>query len=362
MTKIAILSPSLSHGDAVTNDVLGMADALKMRGHDVRLFCETHALDNGRVYESRRLPQFVSRPDDILIYHYSRGWQPGIDLLANSKCKKVIKYHNVTPAHFFRNFSSSDEQLCVAGRAQLKDLIQCNCDLFLSASAFNMHELTALGAPVEKSFVSPPFHRIDRLATITADDKVFKQYSDGKTNVLSVGRVAPHKGHMTLLETFAQYYFNCNRDSRLIVVGKGGEGLSSYSRMLHRATELLRLKDAVVFTGGVSEEALKAYYMIADAFVTTSEHEGFCVPLVEAMSMELPISAFACAAIPETVGDAGILWKERDAFLMAETLYVVLTDGELKKTFGARALKRYQSHFTPQQVEMSFLNALSLVQ
>ncbi|HXT63314.1 MAG TPA: glycosyltransferase family 4 protein [Pyrinomonadaceae bacterium] len=363
MTKIAILSPSLSTGDAVTNDVLGMADALTRQGHNVRLFCETHALDQGRpVYHSSRLEQFVSRPDDILIYHYSRGWQSGIDLLASLKCRKVIKYHNVTPAHFFRNFSSSDEQLCVTGREQLKDLILCNCDLYLSASGFNMHELIALGAPLEKSFVTPPFHRIDRLASMPADQKVIAKYSDGKTNVLSVGRIAPHKGHLTLLEAFAQYYFNCNRNSRLVIVGKGGEGLSNYARLLHRATELLGLQDAVVFTGGVSEEALKAFYMIADAFTTTSEHEGFCVPLVEAMSMELPISAFACAAIPETVGDAGILWERRDVFLMAETLDFVLTDRGLKKMLGERALKRYQEHFTPQQVETSFRNALSLVQ
>jgi len=361
MSRIAILSPSLSSGDAVTNDVLGMAEVLKRQGHDVRLFCESHALDNGRIYSLSRLTQFVSRPDDTLIYHYSRGWQLGIDLLASLKCRKVIKYHNVTPAHFFRDFSSSDEQLCLTGRQQLNDLVRCNCDLFLSASAFNMSELLALGAPVEKSFVAPPFHRIDRLSAMTADEAVRAKYSDGKINLLSVGRVAPHKGHLTLLETFAQYHFNCNRNSRLIIVGKGGEGLSSYSRLLHRATELLGLKDAVVFTGGVSEEALKAYYLVADTFITTSEHEGFCVPLVEAMSMRLPITAFACAAIPETVGDAGILWEQRDVFLVAETLDVVLMDKRLKTALGARALQRYNDYFTQQHVEAIFLNALSLV-
>lgn len=362
MPRIAILSPSLSTGDAVTNDVLGMYDALKQRGHDVRLFCETHALDNGRVYSSSRVAQFVSGGDDILIYHFARGWQPGIDLLAQLKCRKVIKYHNVTPAHFFRDFSSTDEQLCVTGREQLRDLVASDSDLFLSASAFNMSELIALGAPVEKSLVSPPFHRIDRLSSMSADKSVVAKYSDGKINVLSVGRVAPHKGHLSLLETFAQYHFNCNRNSRLIIVGKGGEGVSTYSQLLHRATELLGLKDAVVFTGGVSEAALKAYYEVADLFITTSEHEGFCVPLVEAMSMQLPIGAFASAAIPETVGDAALLWKERDPFLLAETLDVVLTEPGLKERLGQRALKRYQERFTPQQVEATFVNALSLLQ
>lgn len=362
LSRVAILSPSLSFGDAVSNDVLGMAHVLKERGHEVRLFCQSHALKNGRVFDAAKVPKFLTRPDDVLIYHYSMGWSPGLLLLRTLKCKKVIKYHNVTPAHFFRHFSSSDEQLCLTGREQLKDLIRCSCDLFLSASVFNMSELVALGAPADKSFVVPPFHRIDRLSTMTADEQVLAKYSDGKTNVLCVGRVAPHKGYITLLESFAQYYFNHNRNSRLIIVGKGGEGLSSYSQLLHRAAESLGVKEAVIFTGGVSEEALKAFYSLADAFVTASEHEGFCVPLVEAMSMKLPISAFASAAIPETLGDAGVVWKERDPILIAETLAFFAAEPRAKTALGARAFRRYEQHFAHNRIEAAFLSAWSHLQ
>src|SRR5262245_43783380 len=123
MSRIAILSPSLAKGDAVTNDVFGMADVLKKRGHDVRLFCESHALNNGRVFNVARLRGFLSERDDILIYHFSHGWQPALDLLDTLGCKKVIKYHNITPAHFFVGFSSSDVQLCETGRAQLAELV-----------------------------------------------------------------------------------------------------------------------------------------------------------------------------------------------------------------------------------------------
>jgi len=363
MSRIAILSPSLANGDAVTNDVFGMADVLKQRGHDVRLFCESHAVDNGRVFNVTRLRSFLSGRDDILIYHFSHGWRPALDLLATLGCRKVIKYHNITPAHFFHGFSRSDVELCETGRQQLAEVIRGGrCDLFLSASAFNMSELIALGAAAEKNFVVPPFHRIDRLANLSVDDRVVAKYSDGKTNVLSVSRVAPHKGHLSLLESFAQFHFNCNRNSRLLVVGKGGEGLSRYSRLLHRATEMLGLRDAVIFTGGVSEEALKAFYKVADVFVTTSEHEGFCVPLVEAMSMELPIAAYASCAIPETLGDAGVAWEDRDPFLLAETLDVITSDATIRSEFAARALRRYREEFTEAAIEKSFLNALSSVQ
>jgi glycosyltransferase involved in cell wall biosynthesis len=157
------------------------------------------------------------------------------------------------------------------------------------------------------------------------------------------------------LESFAQFHFNYNRNSRLLVVGKGGEGLSPYSQLLHRATEMLGLGDAVIFTGGVSEEALKAYYKVADVFVTTSEHEGFCVPLVEAMSMELPIAAYAGSAIPETLGDAGLCWEERDPFLLAETLDVITKDAGLRANLAARALRRYRQTLRRRRSKTSFL-------
>ena len=125
---------------------------------------------------------------------------------------------------------------------------------------------------------------------------------------------------------------------------------------------MLGIKNAVVFTGGVSEEALKAYYMVADVFVTTSEHEGFCVPLVEAMSMKLPISAFASSAIPETLGDAGIAWDKRDALLMAETLHLILADAKVRTLLAARAFRRYNAHFTERKIADTFLDAFSHVQ
>jgi glycosyltransferase involved in cell wall biosynthesis len=123
--------------------------------------------------------------------------------------------------------------------------------------------------------------------------------------------------------------------------------------------EQLELTDAVVFTGGVSDEALKAYYLVADAFVTVSEHEGFCVPLVEAMSMKLPITAYASTAIPETLGDAGIVWTERNALLMAESIDRLVRDRAVRKALGERGYRRYESLFTNEKVERSFLQAIS---
>ena len=362
MTRVGILSPSLTTADAVSNDAVGMFDVLIHRGHDVRLFCETHSLPHARIFDVAKVESFLKAPDDILIYHYARGWDHGLELLQKLTCRRVIKYHNVTPARYFAGFNSTDQQICEVGRKQLVDVIAAQCDLYLSASTFSMQELLELGADPSKTFVVPPFHHIDRLAQITADPQTLRRNSKPCAHVLAVGRVAPHKGLLQLIEVFAHYYHGCNTKSRLIIVGKGGEGFSPYSRLLHRAVDKLNLSDAVVFTGGVSDEILKAYYQLADAFVTTSEHEGFCVPLVEAMSMRLPIAAYAAAAIPETLGDAGIVWKDRDPLLMAETINVFLKDSAVRSALTERGRQRYEAMFSNEKIESTFLQAMAALQ
>jgi glycosyltransferase involved in cell wall biosynthesis len=218
--------------------------------------------------------------------------------------------------------------------------------------------LIAEGASAEKSFVVPPFHHIDRLHCIKADADVLERYADGHVNILMVGRVAPHKGHLALLEAFATYYYHYNDKSRLFIVGKGGEGLSTYAALLRRAVVSLGLEGAVVFTGGVTDEALKAYYMVADAFMITSEHEGFCVPLVEAMAMKVPIMAYASSAIPGTVADAGLVWRERDPYLLAQSLDLLVKDKNASSALRLRGRRRYEEQYTNERIEAEFLRAL----
>jgi glycosyltransferase involved in cell wall biosynthesis len=187
---------------------------------------------------------------------------------------------------------------------------------------------------------------------------ILDTYTDGKVNILMVGRVSPNKGHVALLEAFATYYYHYNNNCRLLIVGKGGEGLSPYSALLLRAVSSLGLEDSVVFTGGVTDEALKAYYMVADAFMITSEHEGFCVPLVEAMAMKLPIMAYASTAIPGTVGDAGLVWAERDPYLLAESLDLLVKDKTISGALRIKGRRRYEEKFTNERIEAEFLSAL----
>ena len=362
MTRVAILSPSVTTADAVSNDVMGEFDVLSSQGHEVRLFCETHSLNHPQLFDVAHLGKFLKSPDDILIYHFSRGWSPGLELIRELGCRRVIRYHNITPAEFFVRFSRTDQEICEAGRRELVELIAAQCDLFLSASAFSMRELIAMGADASRSYVVPPFHHIDRLSRVTADAGTLQKYSGETANILAVGRVVPHKGLHQLIAMFARYYYDYNRESRLLIVGKGGEGLSDYSKLLHTAVHKLRLDNAVVFMGGVSDEVLKACYLVANAFVTTSEHEGFCVPLVEAMSMKLPITAYASTAIPETLGDAGIAWPDREPLLLAESINLFVRNSKVRNALGLRGRVRYEAMFTNEKTEQTFVNAISRLQ
>ncbi|HVS82607.1 MAG TPA: glycosyltransferase family 4 protein [Pyrinomonadaceae bacterium] len=358
MTRIAILTPSVTTGDAVSNDVLGMYDVLKGRGYDVRVFAEGWALDKPRVWPAPQVEGFLKKSTDILIYHYSRGWDPGLDLLHELKCRKIIKYHNVTPPDFLANYSSDFAAMCLEGRQQLVPIARSACDLYLSDSAYNMRELVAEGAVESKSFVVPPFHHVDRLHSIEPDESVLNSCSDGKINVLMVGRVAPNKAHPALIEAFAAYHHDYNPNSRLIIVGKEEVRLAKYSTLLRGMVKRLKLQENVIFTCEVSDRALKAYYAAAHVFMITSEHEGFCVPLVEAMAMKVPIVAYSATAIPETVGSAGLIWEERNPYLLAESVNSIISDNSLGKGLSTLGWRRYQELFTNEQIEHRFLDAL----
>ena len=359
MARIAILTPSITTGDAVSNDVVGMYHVLERQGFETKIFAEGWTRTTPDIASAERVTAFLTNPDDILLYHYSRGWNPAVELLRTLNCRTVVRYHNVTPPEFFVRYNDELAAMCLAGREQLEPIAQAGCDLYLSASDYSMRELLAEGVRESDSFVVPPFHHIDRLRSLEPDQDVLRKYADGKINLCMVGRVSPNKGHPALIEAFAAYYHDYNQNSRLLVVGKEETRLRNYSPLLREMVNRLRLRGAVVFTGEVSEPALKAYYQIAHAFMITSEHEGFCVPLVEAMSMGLPIVAYASSAIPETVGDAGIVWTERNPSLMAESINAVTTDKSLSAALSTKGRRRYEEHFTNQKIEATFVSAMS---
>lgn len=358
MSRFAILTSHLKTGDAVGNDVLGMLSVLERHGFETRMYAESWGFESPSIWPAGEIGNFLENPDDVLIYHHSIGWDPGIKLLQDLACQKVIKYHNVTPPEFFAGVSKWHEEKCAEGRRQLEEIVSAGCDLYLSASAYNMRDFLTLGVSEARGFVVPPFHHLDRLHSMPADMKVIETYRDGKTNILSVSRVAPHKNQAALIEAFGIYHHDYNSSSRLLIVGKEEEAFKSYSARLREICRFLSLEEAVVFAGEISDDALKACYLVSNVFMFASSHEGFSVPLVEAMALKVPIVSYGSAAVPETVGEAGLVLDQRNPALMAEAVNLLVEDEATNVALGMSGWHRYEQHFSNAKIETRFLRAL----
>ncbi|HTU18585.1 MAG TPA: glycosyltransferase family 4 protein [Gemmataceae bacterium] len=362
MSRIAIVNLSISSGDAVGNDALEMHRILLARGHTVELFSSHWSKANTLTKDVAELPAFLGNdPRAILIYHHAIGWTGGIELLRRLACRRVVKYHNVTPGRFFVGFPGQSQRICQLGREQLRDLARADCDLYLSDSPSNQGELIDAGADAARCVVVPPFHHIDRLQSLTAETTVLHQLDDGRTNLLFVGRRAPNKGHRYLLDAFAVYHEHYERNSRLLLVGREDRTLVGYSNQLREQASRLGILDSVLFIDGVSDAELKAYYERAAVFVLASEHEGFCVPVVEAMALQVPIVAYGSTAVPHTVSDAGLVWDEPDPFLLAQSIDTVVRDAGVRRQLTERGWRRYQEYFSNRRIEHDFLHALQSI-
>ena len=358
MTRIAILTPTLTPADAVSNDVLTMRRVLCERGHEVRIFAENSNLAGEQIAEPAAALPYLKTSNDVLIYHHSIGCAAGVETLQAASCRKIVKYHNVTPPEFFEGISEQHQRLCESGRSQLKDIVAAQPDLYLAASAFNKSDLIAAGSEEHKTFVVAPFNQADGLRAGEADLDLFDTYHDDSVNLLTVGGVRPNKGHADLIEAFATYYYNFNGQARLFIVGAANNAFDRYAATLRQLIDWWSIDSRIVFTGEVSNESLKSYYLLADALLMTSEHEGFCVPLVEAMAMKVPIVAYASTAIPETAQDTALIWDERDPYLMAQSIDFLQTNEAARMALVYRGSRRYEENFSNQVIEKQFLKLL----
>ncbi|HSX59135.1 MAG TPA: glycosyltransferase family 4 protein [Tahibacter sp.] len=356
--KIALLAPSLTAHDAVGTDVLEMGAALRRAGHEVRLYAD----HSQGIVEAVHAPPALDRwlgARDLVVYHYSIGWPRVEAQLATLNCRRVLRYHNITPPEFFQGWSPEHVRSCAAGRASLTTLATLGFDLALACSAYNLAELVAAGLPAGRGAVLAPFHRCEALLDRPADTALLDRYGDGRRNVLMLGRVAPNKGHAALFDAFACYRRHYAEDARLLVVGKHDRRLARYSRHLRERCAALGIADHVHFLDNVDDARLKSCWLVADALLMLSEHEGFCVPLVEAMALGVPVVARDRSAIGETLGGAGLLWHDSDPRFYAASLARLARDPAAAETLRLAGRERYRREFAPDVLTARLLTALA---
>lgn len=319
MVAIHQVLATLGYGDAIGHEVLGIQRVLRGAGYQSEIFVQTADPRLEHLTQDYRDLAEASHPGNILIHHFSIGSRASRMAYALPD-RMVLIYHNITPPEFFVDVNQELVRLCFRGRREL-ELYQSRCDLALGDSEYNRQELEALGfSPTGVLDVVPGFDHL----TGPADYTFAGAYDDDWVNVIFVGRVIPNKRIEDVIRFFHAYKTFFNPRSRLLLVG-AHSGFERYLTMLHNFIARTGARD-VHLIGHVTNEELTAYYELADVFLCASEHEGFCVPLIESFHMGVPVLAYASTAVPATMDGAGVLYTTKDPLHVAGLINAVVDD------------------------------------
>jgi glycosyltransferase involved in cell wall biosynthesis len=260
----------------------------------------------------------------------------------------VLLHHNITPPQFFVGHDPELARICAIGQQEFRRLAPL-VDLGLADSEFNRRELEEAG--FARTGVLPIYLDFRRYRE-RPDPVLRRMLDDGRTNLLFVGRVTPNKRQEDLIRLASYWRRFISPDVRLLLVGKLPRRRSYYDALQSFFYEEGFTPAEVVFTGHVDHAELLACYAEADVFVSTSAHEGFGVPLVEAMLMDVPVLAYQAGAVPDTLGDAGVQFTEQRVDEVAEMAHRLVTDAILREAVLAGQRRRLQA-FAPEAVERS---------
>lgn len=323
--KIMQLLPTISYGDAIGNHAIVLNKTISEMGYETGIFAEN--ID-------KRLPKKIAKhyskipnldKNDIILYHLSTGSDLNYKL-SKFKCRKIIIYHNITPPNFFYGYSEDAFKLCSDGLEEAKYLAN-KIDKCIAVSEFNKKDLVKMGYKNNISILPIIINFNDYAKPYNKE--IYTKCKDGYTNIIFTGRIAPNKKQEDVIRDFYYYKKYYNNKSRLIFIGSY-DGMERYYNRLKKYVSELEVED-VYFTGHIKFDEILAYYRAADIFLCESEHEGFCVPLVEAMYFNTPIIAYDSTAISDTLGGSGILVKEKNPRLVAGIIDRVINDRALNE-------------------------------
>lgn len=354
--KVLQLVTTLNYGDAVGNDVCAIKSALVEAGYETEIYAESigNRVPVGMAKSIAEMP--ILSNEDILIYHLSIGTRLNYDV-AQMIGKKILVYHNVTPPHYFSMYSPALVMATyegIRGARYLADKV----DYCIADSEYNKTQLLEMNyqCPIEVCPILIPFSDYQK----TPDEKVIDRYcNDGYVNLLFVGRIAPNKRQENVIRAFYYYHKHYNPKSRLFLVGNWS-GMETYYERLVKYVDLLDLSGYVVFPGHIRFEEILAYYHLADIFVCMSEHEGFCVPLVEAMYFNIPIIAYNTSAIGYTLDGCGLLLDDSSPEYVSAVINRVIEDTRLKECVLEEQQKRLM-YFQPENAKKQFLSILDRI-
>jgi len=336
--------PAAHKGDAIGDSARRMRSLLRRMGYAADLFAMT--IDDELKGDVQPFDDPASTRGDITILHFALP-SPMSEAFARLSHRRVLLYHNVTPAAYFAPYDPSLFRLASIARQELASLVG-SVDLALGVSEYNRRELHALG--FEPTGVLPLAVDLSRLTHAGRRPALEKSLDDDFVNFLFVGRVAPNKkieDHIRLAEHYKRYV---DAYYRFIFVGRYDAVPRYYATIRQLMSEYRLLNERFVFTGPVPDEDLAVYYRRSAVYISLSEHEGFCAPLIEAMACDVPVLAYAAAAVPETLGGAGVQIAQKDMEHAAELLGALAFDDDLRTRVIAGQRRRL-ADFTDDRIE-----------
>jgi glycosyltransferase involved in cell wall biosynthesis len=335
--------PAAHRGDAIGDNARHLQSMLHRMGHQAQIYALT--IDDDLQDVVRPFGHPDARRGDVTLFHFALA-SPMTEAFAGLKGLRVLQYHNVTPAHFFAPYDAGLFRLASLARRELASLAG-RVDLALGVSEYNRSELEALG--FSPTGVLPLAVNTERVTQPVERPALSKVLDDEFVNFLFVGRIAPNKkieDHIRLAEHYKRYV---DAFYRFIFVGRFDAVPRYYATVRALMTEFRLLHERFIFTGPVSDEELAVYYRHAAVYISLSEHEGFCAPLVEAMAAGVPILAYAAAAVPETLGGAGIQFAPKDLEQAAELAGALAFDDDLRSRVIAGQRQRL-THFNDDRI------------
>jgi len=347
--------PSLTYGDAVGNHVLRLKQALATKVETSIFFESAEPRMNDEGYYYWEYGERQSHPDSALLYHLSIG-SPIAEYILTRDEPLFIDYHDFTPSEYFAPYDPVSAELVEEGHWQLKGLAE-RTSLAWAHSEFARQDLEKAG--YENTRVLPVFVDFSRFNR-PPDARTLKKLRETKTggpDILFVGRVAPNKCQQDLIKLVRTYSELYERPARLHCVGVVGSTHDRYTAVLRELARDLGVAEQVELTGSVSMSQLRAYYAACDVFVSMSDHEGFGVPLLEAMHMGLPVLAYGAAAVPETVGTGGIVLERKDFVDFAVAVERIFTDECVRQGLVDAGRARLED-FDPERVADQYLEQL----
>ena len=327
--------PAAHKGDAIGDSARRVRSLLRDLGHESDLYAMT--IDDELRGDVIPWTDTGATRGDLTIFHFALV-SPMTERFARLNSGRVLQYHNVTPAHFFAGYDAAIYRLAMLGREDLKSLVG-HTDMAFGDSEYNRQELEELGFANTGVFpIAVDTERLTHAPRRPALEEVLR--SEGWLNFLFVGRIVPNKkieDHIKLAEHYKRYV---DEHYRFIFVGKT-DATPKYYAAIQELLQRYRMPPGrFLFTGPVPDIDLAAYYRTASVYISLSEHEGFCVPLLEAMAADVPVLAYGATAVPDTLGGAGVQFAPKDLEFAAELLGELAYNEQLRTAVIAGQRRR----------------------